>query len=253
MDNLAEDVSLLQQFGIRLVIVHGGGRQATELSKRLGLKTTIVAGRRVTDEATLEVAKMVYAGSLNIDLLACLRAHHTPAVGLSGVDGGLVVVRRRPVTMIAPTPGAEPVPVDFGFVGDIVSVDVSLLHCLLEGGFLPVISSLAGDENGAVYNVNADSIAEGVAQALAAEKLLVLTDTDGILADVNNPSSLIPYTDAEEIERLKNSGKLSGGMLPKVEACCAPSGPACAEPISSTAPSPTLCCEKSSPTPAAGP
>ncbi|HAM35453.1 MAG TPA: acetylglutamate kinase [Elusimicrobia bacterium] len=218
-DNLAEDISLLQQLGIRLVLVHGGGKQATELSGRLGLKTNIVAGRRVTDEATLEVAKMVYAGSLNIDLLARLRAHHTPAVGLSGVDAGLVTVRRRPVSLIAPAPGEPPVSVDFGFVGDVVSVDASVLKVLLDGGFLPVIASLASDEAGVIYNVNADSIAEAMARALGAEKFIVLTDADGLLADVKNPASLIPYTDAEEIERLKKSGGLSGGMLPKVEAC----------------------------------
>jgi len=208
LDALVEDVCLLQQVGIRVVLVHGGGTQATELSKRLGIEPKLVDGRRVTDAATLEVAKMVYGGSLNVDILATFRAHETPAVGVSGVDAGLVVAKKRPV-------GA----VDYGFVGDIESVDPKVLITLLDAGMTPVVACLGADAEGAVLNINADSVAEAVARALKAEKLVIVTDTEGILQDVANPSSLVSYADIEEVEAMKSSGRLTGGMLPKVAAC----------------------------------
>lgn len=217
LESLVEEVCLLHQVGVRIVVVHGGGPQATEMSRRLGLEPTIVAGRRVTDAQTLEVAKMVYAGSLSVDLLSAFRAQQTPAVGLSGVDGGLLTAKRRHKKRIEPFPGAEPVEVDFGFVGDITAVDPTILHQLLDGGAVPVISPLACDEQGTVFNVNADSIAEAVARALKAEKLLILTDTNGILRDVKDPASIVSYADIAEVEALRDSGALSGGMLPKVE------------------------------------
>ena len=208
LDALVEDVCLLQQVGIRVVLVHGGGSQATDLSKRLGLEPKIVDGRRVTDAQTLEVAKMVYAGTLNVDILATFRAQETHAVGVSGVDAGLVVAKKRPV-------GA----VDYGFVGDIESVDPKVLTTLLDAGMTPVVACLGADADGGVLNINADSVAESIARALKAEKLVVVTDTEGLLQDVGNPSSLVSYTDLEEIESFKKSGKLSGGMLPKIDAC----------------------------------
>jgi acetylglutamate kinase len=208
LDALVEDVCLLQQVGIRVVLVHGGGSQATELSKRLGIEPKLVDGRRVTDAATLEVAKMVYGGSLNVDILATFRAHETPAVGVSGVDAGLVVAKKRAV-------GA----VDYGFVGDIESVDPKVLTTLLDAGMTPVVACLGADAEGSVLNINADSVAEAVARALKAEKLVVVTDTEGILQDVGNPSSLVSYADIEEVSAMKSSGRLTGGMLPKVAAC----------------------------------
>ncbi len=208
LDALVEDVCLLQQVGIRVVLVHGGGSQATELSKRLGLEPKLVDGRRVTDASTLEVAKMVYGGQLNIDILATFRAHETPAVGVSGVDAGLIVAKKRAV-------GA----VDYGFVGDIESVDPKVLQTLLDGGMTPVIACLGADAEGGVLNINADSVAEAVARALKAEKLIVVTDTEGLLKDVGNPDSLVSYTDLDEIEEFKQAGRLTGGMLPKVDAC----------------------------------
>lgn len=208
LDAFVEDVCLLQQVGIKVVLVHGGGSQATDLSKRLGLEPKMVEGRRITDAQTLEVAKMVYAGTLNVDILATFRAHETPAVGVSGVDAGLVLARKRPV-------GA----VDYGFVGDIESVDPKVLTTLLDAGMTPVVACLGADENGGVLNINADSVAEAVARALKAEKLVVVTDTEGLLADVGNPGSLVSYADIEEVEAMKASGRLTGGMLPKVAAC----------------------------------
>lgn len=219
LDAVAAEISLLHQVGIRVVLVHGGGPQATELSRRLGIEPTIVAGRRVTDAQTLEVAKMVYAGSLNVDILSAFRAHQTPAVGLSGVDAGLITAHRRHKKFIEPFPGADPIEVDFGFVGDIVKVEPGILEHIMAGDAVPVIASLACDDDGTVFNVNADSIADALARALGAEKLLVLTDADGILRDVADPTSLVSFCDAADIEAMRASGSLSGGMLPKVEAC----------------------------------
>ncbi len=208
LDALVEDVCLLQQVGIKVVLVHGGGSQATDLSKRLGLEPKLVDGRRVTDAQTLEVAKMVYAGTLNVDILATFRAHETQAVGVSGIDAGLVVAKKRAV-------GA----VDYGFVGDIESVDPKVLNTLLDAGMTPVVACLGADAEGGVLNINADSVAEAIARALKAEKLVVVTDTEGILNDVGNPGSLVSYADIEEVEAMKASGRLTGGMLPKVAAC----------------------------------
>jgi len=219
LDALVEDVSLLQQVGIRVVLVHGGGSQATELAKKLGLEPEFVAGRRVTDAQMLEVAKMTYAGTLNIDILSSFRAHHTPAVGVSGVDGGLITAVKRPKRSMEKNPGEPPVEVDFGFVGDIQDVDPKMLINLLDAGMTPVISCLGCDPDGLILNINADSIAEAVARALKAEKLVIVTDTEGLLEDVNNPSSLVSYTDVDEVVSLKKAGRLTGGMLPKADAC----------------------------------
>lgn len=219
LDALVEDVSLLQQVGIRVVLVHGGGNQATELAKKLGLEPEFVAGRRITDAQMLEVAKMTYAGTLNIDILSSFRAHHTPAVGVSGVDGGLITAVKRPKRLMEKNPGEAPAEVDFGFVGDIEAVDPKMLINLLDAGMTPVISCLGCDPEGVILNINADSIAEAIARALKAEKLVIVTDTEGLLKDVGNPSSLVSYTDVEEVEAFKKAGRLTGGMLPKADAC----------------------------------
>jgi acetylglutamate kinase len=219
LDALVEDVSLLQQVGIRVVLVHGGGNQATELAKKLGLEPEFVAGRRITDAHMLEVAKMTYAGTLNIDILSSFRAHHTPAVGVSGVDGGLITAVKRPKRAMEKNPGEAPVEVDFGFVGDIESVDPKMLINLLDAGMTPVISCLGCDPDGVILNINADSIAEAVARALKAEKLVIVTDTEGLLKDVGNPSSLVSYTDVDEVVSMEKAGRLTGGMLPKADAC----------------------------------
>lgn len=219
LDALVEDVCLLQQVGVRVVLVHGGGEQATELSKKLGLVPEIVAGRRVTDAKTLEVAKMVYGGSLNVDILSTFRAHHTAAVGVSGVDAGLIVAKKRPMKLVEPTPGAAPVAVDYGFVGDIERVDPKVLLALLDAGITPVVACLGADAEGSVLNINADSVAESIAGALKAEKLVVVTDTEGLLEDVKDPASLVSYADIEKVEEMKKTGKIAGGMLPKIDAC----------------------------------
>ncbi|HET7599965.1 MAG TPA: acetylglutamate kinase [Gemmatimonadales bacterium] len=217
-DQVAGQLALLSSLGIRLAVVHGGGPQATALSRRLGHEPRMVAGRRVTDGEALEVAKMVYAGSLNVDLLASLREHKVQAVGLSGVDADLITAHRRPPVTVVDDDGTT-AQVDFGHVGDIDRVDPRILITLMEARFVPVIASLAGDEDGGVYNVNADTVAESLAIALRAQKLIFLTGAPGVLRDRGDPSSLVTFADPDDLAGLMASGALAGGMRPKVEAC----------------------------------
>lgn len=217
LDHVAAQIALLSSLGIRLVVVHGGGPQATEVSRRLGAEPRMVNGRRVTDEAALEVAKMVYGGTINVNLLAALRSHEVQAVGLSGVDADLITAHKRPPVEISVNGATEMV--DFGHVGDIDSVDPRIIHTLLAARFVPVIASLAGDQDGRVYNVNADTVAESLAVALKAQKLIFLTGAPGVLRDRNDPATLVAFADPEELGNLIASGAIQGGMLPKVEAC----------------------------------
>jgi acetylglutamate kinase len=218
VDDIAAQVSLLSSLGIRLVVVHGGGPQATALSRRMGHEPRIVAGRRVTDDDALAVAKMVYAGQLNVDLLASLRAHEAQAVGLSGVDADLITAHRRPPVKVVDDAGTTQT-VDYGHVGDLDRVDPRVLLTLLEGRFVPVVASLAGDGDGNVFNVNADTVAESLAVALRAQKLIFLTGAPGVLRDREDPASLIAFADPDDLAGLLASGAVAGGMRPKVESC----------------------------------
>lgn len=218
LDHVSAQLALLASLGIRLVVVHGGGPQASALSRRLGAEPVIVAGRRVTDDQALEVAKMVYGGQLNTDLLAALREHRLQAVGLSGVDADLLTARRRPPVTVVDDAGKSQT-VDYGHVGDIERVDPHVLNTLMDARCVPVIASLAGDDEGNVYNVNADSVAESIAVALGALKLIFLTGAPGVLRDRNDPSSLVTFADPDDLTSLMASGALAGGMRPKVEAC----------------------------------
>ena len=217
-DQVAAQLALLSSLNIRLVVVHGGGPQATVLSRRLGQEPLMVGGRRVTDEAALEVAKMVYAGQLNVDLLAALREHKVQGVGLSGIDADLLTAHRRPPVSVVDDHGRT-VQVDYGHVGDIDRVDPRVLVTLMEARFVPVVASLAGDEDGGVYNVNADTVAEALAVALRAQKLIFLTGAPGVLRDRNDPATLVTFADPDDLTGLMASGALAGGMRPKVEAC----------------------------------
>jgi len=218
LDQVAAQLALLYSLSIRLVVVHGGGPQASAMSRRLGQEPQLIAGRRVTDSGALEVAKMVYAGLLNTDLLAALREHDIQAVGLSGVDADLLTARRRPPVRVVDDKGTAR-EVDFGHVGDIELADPRVLTTLLDARFVPVVASLAGDGDGNVYNVNADTVAESLAVALKAQKLLFLTGAPGVLRDRDDPTSLVTFADPDELAALMASGALSGGMRPKVEAC----------------------------------
>ena len=218
LDGVAGQLALLTSLGIRIVVVHGGGPQATALSRRLGLEPRLVAGRRVTDDGALDVAKMVYAGQINVNLLAALRDHRVQAVGLSGVDAELITAHRRPPVSVVDDSGAT-VRVDYGHVGDIDRVDPRVLVTLMDARMVPVVASLAGGEGDEVYNVNADTVAEALAVALRAQKLIFLTGAPGVLRDRNDPATLVTFADPDDLAGLMANGVLSGGMRPKVEAC----------------------------------
>jgi len=210
---LMEQVGILHQVGIRVVLVHGGGPQSTALATALGLDTTFVDGRRVTDGPSLDVATMVLNGQINTRVLAACRELQIPAVGISGVDAGFIRAHRRP-----PVAREGRTSVDYGFVGDIDSIDAEIVRKQLDNDLMPVISPLSCDESGEVLNINADTVAAAVAAELDAEKLILATGAPGILEDVNDPLSLISYIDRAALDELKASGKLADGMLPKAAA-----------------------------------
>jgi acetylglutamate kinase len=218
LESLAQDVSLLTHVNIRIVVVHGGGPQATDMSKRLGLQPQMVQGRRVTDLETLAVAKMVFAGQINTDILSALRTQGARAVGLSGIDGGLLEARRRPPREMIDEDTGEKTTVDFGHVGDVTGADTSLLSLLVENGYVPVVSSLCSDEAGNILNINADTVASVLARGLGATRLLSLTSVPGVLRDPSDPESLISTLSVSEVDAAIRKGIVKGGMVPKVTA-----------------------------------
>jgi acetylglutamate kinase len=217
LSSLAEELALLHQVGIRICVIHGGGKQLSELAKRMGIEQTIIEGRRVTDDATLEMAKMIFAGKINTDILAALRNRAIEAVGLSGVDGNIVHAERRPPKQVLNRETGERSEVDFGHVGDVVEINSRLLTVLLDHGYLPVISSLGADAEGTVFNINADTIAAEIAAQLQAEKLILLSDVDGIYLKANDPSTKLSRLTADEAEAMINDGTAAGGMIPKLQ------------------------------------
>jgi acetylglutamate kinase len=209
---LIEQIEVLHQVGIRVVLVHGGGAQSTELARALGAEARFVEGRRVTGAKDLEVAALVLNGAVNTHLLAVCRSVGLPAVGVSGLDAGLIQARRRPPVQV----GDERV--DYGFVGDVAAVDPKVLTDLMDAGYVPVVSPLSAAGDGTLLNINADTIASALAVALGAEKLLFLTGAAGILERADDPRSLVSYTDLAGLGRLKDEGGLLRGMLPKASA-----------------------------------
>jgi acetylglutamate kinase len=210
---LIEQIAILHYFGVRVVLVHGGGAQLTELSAALGVPTHMVEGRRVTDQKAIDVTAMVLNGLINTRLLGICRALDIEAVGLSGVDAGLVRAQRR-----APVKSSTGELIDFGLVGDIAAVNTSVLKKLLDNGLMPIVSPLSADESGTLLNINADTVAAALGAALGAEKLILCTGAPGILGDVNDPGSLISYTDVHGLKRLREEGRIADGMLPKAKA-----------------------------------
>lgn len=210
---LVEQVGILHRLGIRCVLVHGGGKEITGLAERLGLEAQFVDGRRVTDGATRDVAVMVLNGAVNTRVVAACRETQVPGVGISGVDAGVLQAKRRP-----PTESREGDAVDYGYVGDVTGSDPTVPRLLIEGGYVPIISPLAADEDGTVLNVNADVAAAHLAVALGAEKLIVLTGARGILKDKDDPASLVSFTDLEGLKKLDAEGSLAAGMMPKAAA-----------------------------------
>ncbi len=213
--HLVEQVGLLHELGIRVVLVHGGGPQSTQLAEALGVPSRFVAGRRVTDAGALEISTMVLNGLVNTRILAACRDLDLQAVGMSGVDAGLIKATRRPPVDV---PGSGDALVDYGFVGDIELVSSDVLKRQLDAGFLPVISPLSADDSGVLLNINADTVAAALAAALGAEKLILATGAPGILEDPENPDSLISFIDLAGLARLRKAGKLAAGMGPKADA-----------------------------------
>jgi acetylglutamate kinase len=211
---VARDVAALVAGGGRVALVHGGGPQASKLQERLGMTPRQVAGRRVTDEATLDVMKMVVAGKLNVDLCAALVAAGARPVGLHGASARVIEAERRPPRVYA---GAGEDPVDLGLVGDVTAVGAGLLSLLLEHGYVPVLACLGAGADGAVYNINADTVANRVAVALGAEGLFLVSDVPGVLRDVSDPASRIARLTVAEGRTLIASGAVTRGMIPKLE------------------------------------
>ena len=209
---LIEQIAILHYLGIRVIMVHGGGPQLTQITEAMGVPTRMVQGRRVTDEQSIDATSMVLNGLINTRLLAMCRELDIEAVGVSGVDAGLIKAHRRPPVQV------DSELVDYGFVGDIDLVDGSVLRKLLDNGLMPVVSPLSADENGQLLNINADTVAAAIGAALGAEKLILCTGAPGILENVDDPRSVISYTDLKGLDAMRASGAIKDGMLPKAKA-----------------------------------
>ena len=200
-----EDIVLLHLIGVKIVLVHGGGPEINDLMQRLGMQPKFVDGLRVTDKETVDVVQMVLAGKVNKTLVNLLEMQGGKAMGISGMDGRLIE--------------AEPKNEKLGFVGNITKVNITPVTDLLEKGYIPVVSTVGCDDQGNTYNINGDTAAAYIASALGAERLIMMTDIAGILADKNDPSTLIPELTVKEARRLFDEGIISGGMIPKVNCC----------------------------------
>ncbi len=205
-DKVIRDVVFMACVGLRPIVVHGGGPEINTWLDKLGIEAQFKNGLRVTDAATMDVVEMVLVGRVNKELVALINQAGGSAVGLCGMDANLI--KARPVDAV-----------DVGFVGEVTSVDIRILESLVKDGHIPVVSSVAADTTGQVYNINADTVAGEIAAALGAEKLILLTDTAGILQDYKDVSTLIPKVDIQEARKLIDQGIVSGGMIPKVNCC----------------------------------
>ena len=201
----AEDIVLMRLVGLKPVVVHGGGPQISDLMTRLGKVTEFRDGLRVTDSETVDIARMVLSGQVNPQIVAAINVHGRFAVGVSGEDASLI-------TASAKNP-------DLGFVGEVDRINPGILHRLLDDEFIPVVATIGTDASGQAYNINADTVAGAIAEALGAEKLVYLTDIEGLRRVVNDPTSLIRQTSPDELDALMADGTIAGGMIPKVESC----------------------------------
>ncbi len=201
----AEDIVLMRLVGMRPIVVHGGGPQISQLMARLGKEPQFVDGLRVTDAETVDIARMVLKGQVNPQLVAAINVHGRFAVGISGVDAGLIRATAR---------NAE-----LGYVGDVTEINPEVIHGLIDDEFVPVIATIGSDATGQPYNINADTVAGAIAESIGAEKLVYLTDIEGLRRDVGDASSLIRQTTADELDRLVADGAIAGGMIPKVASC----------------------------------
>jgi acetylglutamate kinase len=216
MDKITQDLVLLRFVGICPVVVHGGGPEITRLMERLGKKSTFVGGLRITDDETMEIARMVLVGSVNERIVSLIGKHGGKGLGLSGNDGTLIVARKKRKQKVGIK--GEEREVDLGWVGEIERINAEIINITSEKGYIPVISPIAIDTAGNSLNVNADSVAGEIAYALKAKKLILLTDVQGVLQDPADPSSLISRATPSEIRELIEKRAIAGGMIPKVEA-----------------------------------
>ena len=216
LDALAEEIALLNELNVRLAIIHGGGPQLSQTAEKLGIEAKKVGGRRITDDHLIEVAKMVFAGSISTDILAALRRHGAHAVGLSGIDGDLIQADRRPPREVFDDESGTTREVDFQNVGDIRGIRPEVLSVLFEKRFIPVVASLGCSDSGEILNINADTIAAEIAAALPAEKLFIFSNVNGVLRDMNDPSSRYSYLTVEQTQKMVDTGEVRGGMIPKL-------------------------------------
>ena len=201
----AQDIVLMQQVGLRPVVVHGGGPQINDLMSKLGKVAEFRNGLRVTDAETVDIVRMVLIGQVNPQIVSAINVHGPLAVGVSGEDAGLIRASSR-----------DP---ELGFVGDVEAINPTILRGLLAEGFIPVVATIGTDETGQAYNINADTVAGAIAEALGAEKLVYLTDIEGLRRVVDDPTSIIRQTTTDELDALMDDGTIAGGMIPKVESC----------------------------------
>lgn len=215
LDGIAAALGAAVAAGRRIIVVHGGGKQTTELGERLGMKSTFVGGRRVTDAAMVDVLTMAIAGTARMAILAALRRAGVRAIGVSGVDAAIVRARRRPpIAVLDPETGVSTA-VDLGLVGDVIDVDTSVFHSLLDTGVLPILAPMSADDDGVVYNINADTVAVGVAKAMQADTWIVASNVAGVRGQ---DGVILPRLDIVAARKLIRSGVVTGGMIPKLEA-----------------------------------
>lgn len=211
-----QDIVLLKFLGVNPVVIHGGGPEITQMLTRVGKKSQFIQGLRVTDSETMEIVQMVLVGKLNKEIVAKLNLIGGKAIGLAGQDANLIVARKTTPTMPTNFEGEIP---DIGYVGEVAKINTEILEQLITQNYIPVISSIGVGEDGSSYNINADTAAGELAAALHAEKLIMLTDVEGIFEDYQDKSSLISLLEVEKAYRMINQSKIEGGMIPKVEAC----------------------------------
>ncbi len=201
------DIVLLQLVGINVVLVHGGGPEISDMLKKIGKESKFINGLRVTDSETIDVVQMVLAGKVNKSLVQRLEQHSGKAIGLCGLDGRMIMAEKKSTAY------------DLGFVGEITEVNTQIIEDATKNGYVPIISTVAGGYNGAVYNINADLAAARIAAELKAAKLILMTDIKGLLKDKDDENTLIPVVNVSEVPSLKKEGIISGGMIPKIECC----------------------------------